>query len=309
MASTLLTEHHGTTLLVRLHNPPTDLLTGQSFAELGELGRKLAKDRTTRAVVITGPRPGVFAPHFDLAEILSGGEELGLPTPYPLARPAYAAVAGAVRLPGADRVLRGTPLNGLVTLAATHAALARFARLPQVVIAAIGGDALGGGCEVALACDLRLMADGDHLIGLPEVSAGIPPGAGGSVRLAQAVGASRAAAMMLTAQPLTPAAAQAAGLVHEVVPEAELLDRSLAVAERVAAWNPSAVRAVKRTVAASHRAGRRALRIEAGGFIAAASAAPALDRLREFVDASDEAAGVTPWRDRRWLGVAGRSGR
>lgn len=293
--------------MVRLHNPPSELLTAQSFAELDQLTRGLAKDRDIRAVIVSGPRPGVFAPHFDLSEIVAGGEELGLPTPYPLARVASAAVAGVARLPGAGRVLSGTPAAGLVTLATTHRALARLARLPQVVIAAIAGDALGGGCELALACDVRIMADGDYLIGLPEVSAGIPPGAGGSVRLAQAVGASRAAAMMLTAQPLTPAEALAAGLVHELVPEAELLDRALAVADRVAGWNPAAVRAVKRTVAVSNRASRRALRVEAGGFVAAASARPALDRLTEFVHESDDAAGITPWRDRRWLAPTHRA--
>lgn len=305
LTPTLRLESHGTTLIVTVDNPPDDLLDGQVFTDLDRLGRRLARDRRFRAVILTGPRAGVFLPHYDLQEIVDGAEALGLPTPYAAARPAIAAVAGASRVPGVAGLLRRTPLAGLVTLLDTHRTLARFGQLPQVVIAAIGGDALGGGCEVALACDVRLMAEGPHLIGLPEVSAGIPPGAGGSVRLVRAIGASRATAMMLRGRPMDPAEAQQAGLVDWVVPAADLLPAALRLADRVVGWNPAAVRGIKRTIAATNGS-PSAFQVEAAGFVAAASASPALDRLREFGALSDSDAGVSPWRDRSWLDVGGQ---
>ena len=300
---TLRLESRGATLIVRIDNPPDDLLDGQVFTDLDRLGRRLARDRRCRAVILTGPRPGVFVPHYDLQEIVAGAEGLGLPTPYSVARPAIAAVAGACHVPGVAGLLRRTPLAGLVTLLDTHRTLTRFGQLPQVVIAAIGGDALGGGCELALACDVRIMAEGPHLIGLPEVSAGIPPGAGGSIRLVRAVGASRATAMMLRARPMDSVEAREAGLVDRVVPAADLLPAALRLADRVTAWNPTAVRAIKRSVAATQGPAAGAFKVEAAGFVAAASASPALDRLREFGSLSDPDAGVSPWRDRRWLDV------
>ncbi len=302
LTPTLRLESRGATLIVRIDNPPDDLLDAQVLTDLDRLGRRLARDRRFRAVILTGPRLGVFVPHYDLQEIVTGAEDLGVPTPYALARPAIAAVAGATHVPGVAGLLRRTPLAGLVTLLDTHRTLTRFGQLPQVVIAAIGGDALGGGCEVALACDLRIMAEGPHLIGLPEVSAGIPPGAGGSVRLVRAIGASRATAMMLRGRPMDPAEAQQAGLVDRVVPSADLLPTALRLADRVAGWNPAAVRGIKRSIAATSGS-PGAFHVEAAGFVAAASGLPALDRLREFGALSDPDAAVSPWRDRSWLDV------
>ena len=153
---------------------------------------------------------------------------------------------------------------------------------------------------MALACDLRIMADGDYLIGLPEISAGIPPGAGGTVRLARAVGASKAAAMMLRARPLDPMQAVAAGLVDEVASDEALLGRAHEIADRVARWNPTAVRSLKRTIAATAGTSKP-FRVESAGFVAAASGRSGIDRLREFDTISDPARGTSPWRDRSWL--------
>lgn len=190
-------------LTVRVSNPPTDLLNATVLADLDRLTRRLSRDRSVRSVVLTGPRDGVFIPHYDLSEIAAGAEELGLTTPYPAARAALTAVAWLGRVPGAKHALAHTPARGLVELLRTTATLDRIGNLPQVVIAAIDGDALGGGCEVALACDVRVMGDGDYRIGLPELTAGIPPGAGGSVRLTRLLGAARASEMILRSITLT----------------------------------------------------------------------------------------------------------
>lgn len=287
------------TLIVRAANPDSDLITGQMFADLGEVVRRLHRDRSTRAVVLTGPRPGVFLPHFDLAEIAAGSEALPIRPGYALGRLAASLGAAAAALPGAPALLRRTPAAGVVTLMSTHRTLQALGRLPQVVIAAIDGDALGGGCEVALACDLRIMGEGDYLIGLPELSAGISPGAGGSVRLARLAGPSRAAGLILTCGALSPAAALTAGLVHEVVPPGAVLERAMVVAAQVCTRNPHAVAGAKRALAAASR--RDAFGVEAGGFIASAASGEGVARLTEFTDRT--AAGSDPWRDRSWLEV------
>lgn len=282
-------------LTVRVANPPTDLLDGDVMADFAELGRRLRRDRQVRAVVLTGPRPGVFIPHYDLGEIVDGAEALGLPTPYPVARAAVALVAGLARVPGAHDALRRTPAAGLVELYRTHATLDRFGALPQIVIAAIDGDALGGGCEVALACDLRTMGDGDYLFGLPELTVGIPPGAGGSVRLTRALGPARAAAMILPSVTLTPSEAQAAGLVSRVVPVGEVLADAQSWAADLAQRNPAAVTAAKRAIRAASTP------VESAGFVSAASGAAAIAALRDFVTHAAPDKGATPWRDRSGL--------
>lgn len=300
MFTTLTLDPRGTTLVVRFDNPATELATGGLFEDLDRMGRLLARDRHIRSVVLAGPREGVWLPHFDLAEIAEGAEELGVPTPYPLGRIAVLKISVLMHVPGMREILGRTPLSGLVTLALTHRALDRLSLLPQVVIAAIGGDAMGGGCEVALASDLRVMARGPFLFGLPELTAGIPPGAGGSVRLTRALGPARASAMILRSRALSPDEALGVGLVDEVVAPGELMPRALDLADELATRNPAAVRAAKRAIRSAAGASLgRSLQVESAGFVATASARPAIDRLNEFVAASS--GNETPWRDRSWL--------
>lgn len=288
---TLRLEQRGPVLVVRITNPPTDLLDSRVIADLADLTSRLRRDRAIRSVVLTGPAPGVFVPHYLIDDILAGSEQLGLTTPYPVALAGVAAATLAARSAVLRRAAAATPAKGLVDLAVTHRMLTGLGRLPQVVIAAIDGDAQGGGCELALACDIRVMSDGPYRIGLPELSAGIPPGAGGTQRLMAAVGPARARAMVLQAQTLTPHEARSVGLVDAVVPDA--LATAGAIAEGTAEWNPAAVRAVKRAMRSGRWAG---LLREAAGFASAASGAPARDVLRDFVQRSDNARGVSPWR-------------
>jgi len=282
-------------LTVRISNPPTDLLNAKVLADLDRLTRRLSRDRSVRSVVLTGPRDGVFVPHYDLSEIAAGAEELGLTTPYPAARAALTAVAWLGRVPLANHALAHTPARGLVELLRTTATLDRIGNLPQVVIAAIEGDALGGGCEVALACDVRVMGDGDYRIGLPELTAGIPPGAGGSVRLTRMLGAARASEMILRSITLTPRQAHEVGLVGELVGVGEALARAQRMAADLADRNRTAILAAKRTI----RTGSAL--VESAGFVASASSPEAVARLRTFAAGADPSRGRTPWRDRSWL--------
>jgi enoyl-CoA hydratase len=119
-----------------------------------------------------------------------------------------------------------------------------------VTIAAVNGYALGGGCELALACDLRVAAD-NAVFGLPEPSLGIIPGAGGTQRLPRIVGLGRAKEMILTGARWDARQALEAGLVSQVVPRAGLMAAARAMADRVLALGPLAVRLAKAAVNAS----------------------------------------------------------
>jgi enoyl-CoA hydratase/carnithine racemase len=123
----------------------------------------------------------------------------------------------------------------------------RLAELPMPTIAAIEGNALGGGLELALCCDLRIASERARL-GLPEVRLAVTPGAGGTQRLPRVVGAARAREMILTGRVLTADEAARIGLVNQVVPAGEALAAARAVASEVATRGPLAVREAKRLI-------------------------------------------------------------
>jgi enoyl-CoA hydratase len=123
----------------------------------------------------------------------------------------------------------------------------RLARLPQPTIAAIHGAALGGGFELALACDLRVAAAGARL-GVPEIRLGVLPAAGGTARLTKMLPPAVAKQLLMTGEPLTAADAHRLGLVNLVVPDDQVLVASRALAARLAAGPPRALAAAKRLV-------------------------------------------------------------
>jgi enoyl-CoA hydratase len=128
-----------------------------------------------------------------------------------------------------------------------HAMCNRIEGLPVPVIAAINGFALGGGCEVTLACDIRLASDAMK-ISQPEVALGIPPGWGGTQRLPRIAGEGFAKRMILTGAMIGPDEALAAGLVSAVHPADDLLDAAVAMGEEIAQKSPSAVALSKRLI-------------------------------------------------------------
>jgi enoyl-CoA hydratase len=126
--------------------------------------------------------------------------------------------------------------------------LDKFAKTPKIVIAAINGHCVGGGLEIALACDLRMMARDSGKIGLPEVTLGVLPGTGGTQRLPRLVGASRALDMMITGKLLTPEEALAIGLVNYVYPKESFAHDVQAYAAGLAHGPIRAVSLIKRSV-------------------------------------------------------------
>jgi len=126
--------------------------------------------------------------------------------------------------------------------------LDKFAKTPKVVIAGINGHCVGGGLEIALACDLRMMASGSGLIGLPEVNLGVLPGTGGTQRLPRLVGTSRALDMMITGKKLTPEEALQIGLVNYVYPRETFAQELQTYASALAKGPARAVNLIKRSV-------------------------------------------------------------
>src|SRR5215216_4180246 len=268
--STVRTERDGRVLTVTLDNPPRNLMNGRMVGELDALARELEDDESIGAVVITGAPEEVFITHFDVAEILAGAEA------------------------GREATEVGLEL--------IHGLFLRMNRMDKVFVAAVNGLALGGGCELALACDLRLMAEGEqHRIGLPELSVGIIPGAGGTQRLTRALGPSRALEFMLEADPLTPQQAVELGLVHRTVAGVELLQVAHATAERLARRSPVTVGALKRAVYFGGSAGlEQGLAMEREGFQAAVSSAAAARAMRAYLEqeaALADSAAILPWRE------------
>jgi len=127
--------------------------------------------------------------------------------------------------------------------------LTKMESTPKVFIAALNGTCVGGGLEMALACDLRFMARRPKaVVGLPEVTLGVLPGTGGTQRLPRLVGKGRALDLMITGRLLSPDEALQMGLVEHVYDEAEFWDKTLAYAERIASGPSKAISLIKRSV-------------------------------------------------------------
>jgi enoyl-CoA hydratase/carnithine racemase len=129
-----------------------------------------------------------------------------------------------------------------------HEVLRRVETTPKVFIAAIGGHCLGGGMEIALACDLRFAAAGSYGLGQPEITLGIIPGNGGTQRLPRLVGKSRALDLMITGRAASPDEALKIGLIDRIVPAEELLGKAREYAEALARSATVAVGLIKLTV-------------------------------------------------------------
>src|SRR5918999_2248895 len=169
----------GRVLLVRVENPPHNFMNREMVGELDELVRSLEGDREVGAVVITGKPERLYVTHYDVAEILAGVKGVGVAPPPALAG-GLLRVAGAIkRVPGLREAAARTPVRGLLELHLIHDVFLRMNRSDKVFIAAINGPATGGGCELSLACDLRYISDRGGPIGLPEMTLGFNPGAGG----------------------------------------------------------------------------------------------------------------------------------
>ncbi len=194
-----------------------DALNALSFDLLDELVanlERLDRDPDCRAIVLTGAGTRAFAAGADIRELATQ-----------------------------------TPVS--LTVDDRFATWGRIAAVRTPLIAAVRGFALGGGCELAMTCDM-IVAGEDAQFGQPEIKLGVMPGAGGTQRLTRAIGKARAMELILTGRSMTAREAEAGGLVTQVVPSEATLDAALELAKRVAAQPPLAVLAAKEAILRAH---------------------------------------------------------
>lgn len=239
----------GAVAVVSLNKPPVNALDATFLQEIDAAVASLEHDASVRAVVFRSDIPGIF-------------------------------------IAGADIKAFQQPDTTAAAIGAFHACFNRIEQLPKPTVAAIGGHALGGGCEFTLACDFRLMIDDDRsLIGLPEVSLGIFPGAGGTQRLPRIVGEARALDIILHGRRLKAAEAMAAGLVNEALPADGFEDAVLAYAQRLAAGPTLALAAAKAQVLKAQNVPLdEGLRAEADAFLAIMDTDDAREGVQAFIE-------------------------
>jgi enoyl-CoA hydratase len=237
----------GPVLIVRLEGGPHGVMGLDMAQELAALVDRVESDANVKAVVLTGAHPGRFIGHADVRWLQEGGKSI--PKVGRGAASAIARVAKKVRaVPPLAAAASVTPMEAGMQLDQLHDTFLRMNRCGVLFIAALNGSALGLGSELAQACDVRLMADGDFFIGQPEVLLGILPGGGGTQRLTRLVGAHRALMMMLEGRPVPPARALEIGLIDEVVPADALLDRAVELGGYLGSRPRDSIAAIKRAV-------------------------------------------------------------
>ncbi|MHB1434863.1 MAG: enoyl-CoA hydratase/isomerase family protein [Thermoplasmata archaeon] len=208
-------ERHGPIAVLTLDSPPVNILSREVLDELDRALRAAAKDVSIHAVVLASALEKAFAAGASIREMAPLG-------------PREARQHGQ----------RGQALSRTIE------------RLPLPVIAAVHGVCLGGGCEIALACDF-IVASEEAQFGQPEIRLGVMPGWGGTRRLPRRIGAARARRWIYLGEPVSAREAERIGLVDRVVPREELLSAALALGGELARQPPVALAAAKYAVLAA----------------------------------------------------------
>jgi enoyl-CoA hydratase len=302
------TEQRGRVLVVTMDNPPHALMDTSIVDGLEPVIARATADDGVGAVVLTGAHPERFIAHYDVGELLvmaQSGPAVGRRA----AAAASRTVAAVRRVPRGDDALARTPLGGVVALERFHGMLLEMSRSGAVFIAALNGSAMGGGCELALSCDFRLMAEGDFRMGQPEILFGFPPGGGGTQRLARLLGTAKALRLVLDGGPVSGERALELGIVDELVPAGEVVERAIALGERLGSRPKGGVAACKRAV---YEGGSMpladGLRVERTEFMATLASPDAVAAMQAYVDAL-ERTGELPGYDEAALERALEAGR
>jgi enoyl-CoA hydratase/carnithine racemase len=286
-------EDRGAVLIVRVDGGPHALFGPDIANQLDELVDRVDHDPRVHAVVITGTHPTRFISHADVRWLQEGGAA----TPSVGHRGASAIVRAAEiadRARALDPVISRTPLQGAVELDRLHATFLRMNGSGVIFVAALNGSALGLGAELAWACDLRVMADGEFFLGHPEVLLGINPGGGGTQRLTRLIGTHRSMVAILEGRPFTPAEALANGAVDELVPQERVVARAVELAEYFGARPKGAVAAIKRSVYfGGSMSLSEGLHVERTEFLIADQSQEAQDLMIEYL-ATTDATGELP---------------
>lgn len=214
---TILVERRGAVAIVTINRPEKrNALNIQTRAEGADILDELRSDESIRVVVLTGAGDKAFIAGADIAEF-----------------------AERTALQQREVMLDRSLFNAIDSF-------------PKPIIAMVNGYCLGGGCEVALACDLRIASD-KASFGQPEINLGIIPGGGGTQRLTRLVGEGKAMEMILSGEIINAETAFAIGLVNHVVPSDQLETKTMEIANRIAEKSPVALRLAKESVKLASR--------------------------------------------------------
>ena len=212
-------EQNGAVLLAKITNPPQGFMDPETEMELAALLDRVDADEDIRSVVFTGGMPGVFIRHYNVGV---------------LAETAAKMSARGMQF-DTSRSVPESPY---------HVCLRRMTESPVAFIAALNGIAMGGGFELALACDIRIALDGDYDLGLPEINVGLLPGAGGTQRLPRLIGEGRAFEMIARGRTVSPAEALEWGIISEIV-DRDVVARGMEIAEELSRKPMRAFRNIK----------------------------------------------------------------
>src|SRR5918996_1631600 len=243
---TVLLETRDSVAILWLNRPPTNPISPQMIRDLTEVWDAVESRDEVRAAVITSSTFAVFSAGADIKEFTKMTD----------------------------------PQAGKELLDGGHGVMRRMERSGKVTIAAVNSLALGGGCELSMACDFPIAAESASF-GQPEINLGIIPGFGGTQRLARLVGEAKALEMNLLGDPISAMQAEALGLANEVVPDHELLDTALGWARKLGAQAPVAVEQIKQVSAKGDL--DEGIEAEKGGFASAFASEDAREGIGAFL--------------------------
>mgnify|MGYP005669985871 FL=1 len=214
-------EDRGHYIICYLSNPPSHTLNSSGVQEINKFLDIIEKKDDLRVLAFTGEGENVFIKHYEVGELADSAEK---------------------------NIQSNKETKDPKELHAFHRMLLRLKDLDAIVVAGINGNTAGGGCEFSLGCDLRVMSDGDFLIGLPETSVGILPGGGGTQRLSRLIGSSRALDLILHAKLLTPLEAYNLGIINKLLNEKKFKEELDEYCEDLANRAPIALSQVKKII-------------------------------------------------------------
>jgi len=247
---TLLVDSADRIVTITLNRPPMNPISNRLIDELHAAFDEIESDGEARAVIITGAGEKAFCAGADISEF------------------GQAFAEGGIREVAMSR----------------HRMFTRIERFPKPVIAAINGYALGGGCELAMSCHLRLMSDA-AVVGLPEINLGVFPGYGGTQRLPRLIGRTHAYEMLFLGDKIPAGRAFEIGLVNKVSDAASLMDDARELAGRLAGQAPVAIKliidSVNRGLETTIEEG---LEIEADNIVVVSKTADAMEGTLAFME-------------------------
>ncbi|WP_431027579.1 enoyl-CoA hydratase/isomerase family protein [Lysinibacillus sp. LZ02] len=207
--------HENSVAVVTIDNPPMNVLSNQVVAELEKVFTELVNNEQVNVIILTGAGEKAFMAGADIKEF--------------------------------PELITKTREEIITTNLKTNAVITYISNIPKPTIAFLNGYTFGGGCELALACDIRI-AEERTQIGLPEVKLGLFPGGGGTQRLSRLIGTAKAKELMFVGDPILADEALRLGLVNQVVPDGEGLKATMKLATKMASFSLEALSRIKQSV-------------------------------------------------------------